>query len=150
MCKHTFVVMMLLLLCQTGNAQNSSAKDADKDSDGKVTVKEFAEYAEAKLQGADEDQVKAFAKKVDADNDGEISDAEFAKRMDVLQEVMNDEADADDEGEAKDAEKETGPHVVGDKASDFELEGIEKKIKLSDVVAKSGKPVVVVFSRANW
>ena len=148
MFKHSFVVMILLLLCQTGNAQNSSAKDADKDSDGKVTVKEFAEYAGAKLQGADEDQLKAFSKKVDADGDGEISDAEFAKRMDVLQEVMNAEADADDE--AKDAEEETGPHVVGDKASDFELEGIEKKIKLSDVVAKSGKPVVVVFSRANW
>ena len=42
-------------------------------------------------------------------------------------------------------------HVVGDKASDFDLEGIGKKnVKLSSYLGDKGKNVVVVFSRANW
>ena len=39
---------------------------------------------------------------------------------------------------------------VGDKAADFELQSMGKKIKLSDYYGKDGKNAVVVFSRANW
>ena len=147
MFKHMFAVLAVLLLCQSGMAQGPSVKAADKDADGKVTIKEFTEYAGTKLQGADKDQVEAFAKKVDANGDGEVTEKEFGNRMQALQSVMNDSDDAADEKESMEDSK---PHVVGDKASDFELQSIGKNIKLSDVVSKSGKPVVVVFSRANW
>lgn len=37
---------------------------------------------------------------------------------------------------------------VGDQAPDFEVESIESNIKLSDRYSK--KPVILLFSRANW
>ena len=40
--------------------------------------------------------------------------------------------------------------AVGDKAVDFEIQSIGKKIKLSDNFGEKGKPTVLVFSRANW
>ena len=137
MYRNLCLVLTVLLLCQTGNAQNAAMKNVDKDSDGKVSVKEFTEYAESRLQGFDE--MDAFVKKVDADGNGEISEAEFDSRREVLQSMMNGGGDSD-----------VKPHVVGDKASDFELQSVGKKIKLSDRFAGDGKPVVVVFSRANW
>lgn len=40
---------------------------------------------------------------------------------------------------------------VGDKAPDFELEGLDgKTVKLSSRFGENGKPVVLLFSRANW
>lgn len=46
------------------------------------------------------------------------------------------------------------PLQVGDKAPDFEIETFDgKTIKLSDRFAsgkKSGRPVVLLFSRAHW
>ena len=47
-------------------------------------------------------------------------------------------------------EKKSGPLVAGDNATDFELQSIGKKIRLSDNFGEEGNPVVVVFSRANW
>ena len=41
------------------------------------------------------------------------------------------------------------PVQVGDKAPDFELQTIDGKVKLSEFKTK-GKPVVLLFSRANW
>lgn len=46
--------------------------------------------------------------------------------------------------------KASGPLKVGDSAVDFELQSLDKKIKLSDYYGKDGKNAVVVFSRANW
>ncbi len=43
------------------------------------------------------------------------------------------------------------PLAVGDKAIDFELETFDNKtVKLSDRFGKNGKPVILLFSRANW
>lgn len=40
---------------------------------------------------------------------------------------------------------------VGDKAPDFELEGLgDEKIKLSERFGEKGRPVILLFSRANW
>ena len=148
MSRHLIAVLTMLLLCQTGMAQNPSVKSADKDSDGKVTVSEFTNYAKTKLPDLDDDELDSFVKNVDADSDGEVTEKEFGNRMQALRKVMqeSEQAKAGDEM----SEDEAKPHVVGDKASDFELQSIGKKIKLSDVVSKSGKPTVVVFSRANW
>ena len=132
--------MSTVLMTQVAVAQESALKNADGDSDGKVTVAEFEKYAGTKLQGID---LKDFAAKVDADGNGEVSAAEFEGRSGVLQ-TMTPMAE---EGQKEDA-KSDQPHKVGDKASDFELEGLDgKKVKLS---ASAGKPRVVVFSRANW
>ena len=48
------------------------------------------------------------------------------------------------------SDKKEAAHAVGDKATDFELQGIGKKVKLSENFGDKGNPVVVVFSRANW
>lgn len=131
-------------------AQESTLATADNDSDGKVTVKEFAEYAGQRLQGFN--QLDAFAKKVDADGDGEISESEFNKRMEILRGMMNSgqQQDAESKEGSEKKSEDSGPHKVGDKASDFNLQSIGKKVKLSDNFGENGKPVVVVFSRANW
>ena len=51
---------------------------------------------------------------------------------------------------AQSDKKEIKPIKEGEAAVDFELQSIGKKIKLSDNFGENGKPVVVVFSRANW
>ena len=141
--KSSFLMSTLLvvLVASSALAQESGFSSIDKDEDGKVTTSEFKSYAETRLRGFD--RMDDFLKRVDADSNGEISKDEFAKRRDLL-ETMATEAPKPD-GDAK--KREAGPHVVGDMASDFELQSIGKKIKLSD---NKGKPVVVVFSRANW
>ena len=64
--------------------------------------------------------------------------------------VVGEEKPKADMAEDVAAEEAAGPHKVGDKASDFELQSIGKTIQLSDNFADGGKPVIVVFSRANW
>lgn len=138
-------IQAIVLLAFASVASVSNAQDmatADGNGDGKVTVKEFAKYAGEKLSGFD--QIDAFAKKVDADGNGEISEAEFADRQTALRAMVS--GAADDQGSA---EKSDGPHKVGDKASDFELQGLDEMVKLSSKVG-SGKSAVVVFSRAHW
>ena len=93
--------------------QQATLKSVDADSDGKVTVKEFSDYAGARIRGFD--QLDAFAKKVDADGDGIITEEEFGKRREVLRSMAQPQADA---------KKDTAAHKVGDKASDFELQSI--------------------------
>ncbi len=137
------LLMSSVLMTQVAVAQESALESADGNSDGKVTVAEFTEYAGAKLQGFD--RLEDFATKVDADGNGEISAEEFEARVTVLR-GMASEPQAEKKEDA--AAKSNEPHKVGDKASDFELEGLDgKMVKLSD---SAGKPRVVVFSRANW
>lgn len=133
------VALGLLLATNVAYGQQASLKSVDADSDGKVTVKEFSDYAGSRVRGFD--QVDAFAKKVDADGDGVISEEEFGKRREMLRSMVQPQ-----EG----AEKKAAAHKVGDMASDFELQSIGKTIKLSDNFGEKGNPVVVVFSRANW
>lgn len=138
------LLMSTVLMTQIAVAQESALENADGNSDGKVTVAEFAKYAGTRLQGFD--QLDTFAAKVDADGNGEISSKEFEARREVLQNMASEpQATQEEEGSNS---KSNEPHKVGDKASDFELEGLDgKKVKLS---ASAGKPRVVVFSRANW
>ena len=136
--------MSSVLITQIAFAQDSSLTNADANSDGKVTVAEFSKYAGTKMQGFD--QLEMFASKVDADGNGEISEKEFEARRDVLQNMAS-EPQAEEGSDSKNTE----PHKVGDKASDFELQGLDgEKVKLSKNFGSGGKPVVVVFSRANW
>ena len=136
----------MLLICQSSIAQEPTLDSVDSNSDGKVTVEEFKEYAEGKLRGFD--KVDEFAGAVDADGNGEISETEFGNRRDVLQAVAS-AAQETEQAEEKEV-KDDGPLKVGDTATDFELQSIGKKIKLSDRFGEEGMPVVVVFSRANW
>jgi len=129
---------VVLLLCQSSIAQESTFKTIDSNSDGKVTVEEFKSYASGKLKGFD--QMDQFAGKVDADGNGEISKAEFETRKEVYQAMSA----AGEEAE------ETGALVAGDTAADFELQTIDGTVRLSDHFGEDGKPVVVVFSRASW
>ncbi|GEM_PF-1948137 len=40
---------------------------------------------------------------------------------------------------------------VGDQAPDFDIESLDgKRIKLSERFGKDGRPVILLFSRANW
>ena len=137
-----FFCAAALLICQSGVAQESSLKSADTNSDGKLTVEEFKEYAEKRLQGFD--KVDEFVGAVDADGNGEISETEFGKRRDTYLAMRSTQEEAGEKA------SEEGPLAVGDKATDFELQSIGEKIKLSDRFGDEGKPVVVVFSRANW
>lgn len=143
---------MVLLVSSISLAQETTLSSVDSDGDGKVTTEEFKNYAKTPLRGFD--RLDDFVKKVDADGNGEISEAEFANRRTVLGTMANGQAETQ-EGDDKKADKEmaeeaTGPHKVGDKASDFELQSIDKTIRLSDNFGDDGKPVIVVFSRANW
>ena len=142
------VAVGLLLAANVAIGQDTALKSVDADSDGKISVKEFSEYAGTKISGFD--QLDEFAKKVDADGDGFISQDEFSKRQTVLQSMGTPQAGAKKAEDAKEMAADTGPHKVGDKASDFELQSIGKTIKLSDNFGEKGTPVVVVFSRANW
>ena len=92
-----------------------------------------------------------------AGSKGKITENGSSNRMTAPQEkemVVGEEkpkADmAEDVAAEEAAEEAAGPHKVGDKASDFELQSIGKTIQLSDNFADGGKPVIVVFSRANW
>lgn len=45
----------------------------------------------------------------------------------------------------------TKPVAVGDSAPDFELQGLsEKPVRLADRFGEKGRPVILLFSRANW
>ncbi len=145
--------LMVLLVSSISLAQETALSSVDSDGDGKVTTKEFKSYAETRLR--DFDRLDDFVKKVDADGNGEISEGEFANRRTVLAAMANSAAEPQEGDDKKAADKEmaeeaTGPHKVGDKASDFELQSIGKTIRLSDNFGDDGKPVIVVFSRANW
>ena len=137
---------VVLLICQSSVAQDAALDSVDSNTDGKVTLEEFKSYAQGRLQGFD--KIDQFAGAVDADGNGEISEKEFGNRMQVLQEMANGSQEAEEKAEEE--TKDDGPLKVGDKATDFELQSIDKKIKLSDRFGEDGKPVVVVFSRANW
>ena len=140
-------ILAIMLIASIAAAQESTLDTADQNGDGKVTTKEFRTYASARLQGFA--QLDAFVSKVDADSNGEISASEFEGRMDVLQKMGANSTDSSDQGSGSTAKSNEGPHKVGDKATDFELQGIGKKIKLSEALSK-GNSAVVVFSRANW
>lgn len=58
-------------------------------------------------------------------------------------------ADAQDKT-SKEKQSATAPLAVGDKATDFDLQTIDGKVKLSSFSGENGKPVVLLFSRANW
>ncbi len=139
--KNLMVCLALVIGGQALVAQQSSLASADGNSDGTVTVEEFAAYAKTRLRDGDNEMVDKFASKVDADGNGEISDSEFAGRMEVFQAMSEMQEEADDNDE---------PLKVGDEAADFELKTIDGTIKLSDNFGDDGNPVVVVFSRANW
>ena len=92
--RNLFLLLLSLLLAPTVcQGQDSGFDGIDTDSDGKVSKKEFKEYAETRLP--DFDQLDKFADRVDADKDGSISEDEFEDRMDVLdelsQEMLKDE-----------------------------------------------------------
>lgn len=129
---------VVFLACQTSVAQESALKRLDKNSDGKISAKEFKGHVKKRFP--DFEKADEFASAVDSNSDGEISEAEFQKRKAIY-------ASLKDENEVA---EETGAHVVGDTASDFELQSIGETIRLSDRFGEDGKPVVVVFSRANW
>ena len=93
-----FALLMMTSLLTCGlQAQESTLETADGNSDGKVTVAEFIDYASERLQGAGEEVLEAFAKRVDADGNGEIDEDEFAGRHVVLEAMANGEAEEDDE-----------------------------------------------------
>ena len=71
--------------------QQSDLSNADGDSDGTVTVKEFQDYAASRLPGFE--RLEAFAKKVDENGDGKISSDEFAGRMQILQRMNEPDDD---------------------------------------------------------
>ena len=133
-----YACSIVLLLCQSGIAQEPTLKSVDSNSDGKVTVAEFKAYAGQVIRGFD--KMDDFIAKVDADGNGEISETEFAKRREIFGSMTSG-----DQEKAKE-----GPLVAGDMATDFELQGIDGKVKLFERFGDDGKPVVVVFSRANW
>ena len=133
--------LAVALIANVAAAQEMPA-DIDANSDGTVTVQEFTTYAKAHLP--DNMPVEKFAKMVDADSDGKITQTEFDGRRTILQNMMSESQPAAQEGE-----EATEALKAGDKAADFELEGLNTTVKLSDSLAK-GKTVVVVFSRANW
>ena len=83
--------------------QDSGFDGLDTDSDGKVTKKEFQEYAKGKLP--DFDLVEKFADRVDADKDGKISEDEFDDRMQALQALNQEMLDGD--GKKEMSEEET-------------------------------------------
>jgi len=108
------VAVGLLLMANVAIGQETELKSVDANSDGKVSVQEFSDYAGTRLSGFD--QLDAFAKKVDADGDGVITQEEFGIRMEVLQTMLQPQ-----KGKEQAEAVNTAPHKVGDKASDFEL-----------------------------
>lgn len=133
-CKMKTNLLSLILTVSMASivmAQGADLESLDSDSDGKVTVAEFKEYAEGKLQNFD--QLDEFAKKVDADGDGEISEDEFAGRMAVLQNMPR-EAEEKEEEEDKDAENKKAK-LDKDVAEAFEK--LKKAITKSDFEAAS-------------
>lgn len=129
-------IILTISMASLAMSQESDLESIDSDSDGKVTVKEFKEYAEGRLPGFG--QLDAFVEKVDADSDGEISEDEFEGRMGVLQalaraggsEQNRDEKDEDD----KDA-KNKKPKLDKDVAEAFEK--LKKAISKADFKAAS-------------
>ena len=101
-----FLIAISLFLAPTFClGQDSGFDGLDTDSDGKVTKKEFQEYAEGKLP--DTDQLDKFADMVDADKDGEISEDEFDGRMEKLQSLNQTPDDSDKEEKKEKTEEET-------------------------------------------
>ena len=84
--------------------RNQDFDGLDTDSDGKVTKKEFQEYAKGRLP--DFDQLKKFADRVDADKDGTISEDEFDGRMEALQ-ALSQEMQNGGDTKKKKTKKET-------------------------------------------
>lgn len=107
-------------------AQDSGVDALDTDSDGKVTKKEFKEYAKSRLP--DFDQLDKFADRVDADKDGAISEDEFEGRMDALNALQLEMLDGGDK--KKEMTKE-------------ELEMVDKATKAYNATAK-------LVSKGDW
>ena len=64
--------------------------------------------------------------------------------------IAQEKTEVQNKTEKQDQEKPK-PVAVGEKAPDFELETFDDKtVKLSDRFGEKGKPVVLLFSRANW
>ena len=77
----------------------------------------------------------------------------LAARSLVLMLAIASFATAQDEKKNSSDKKreETNGLKVGDKAPDFEVETFdEKTVTLSERFGKDGKPVILLFSRANW
>ena len=106
--------------------QNSGFDDLDTDSDGKVTKKEFQEYAKGRLP--DFDELEKFADRVDADKDGAISEDEFDDRMDALQALSQEMLNGDDAPKKKTKE---------------ELEMVDEATKAFNAMAK-------LVSQGDW
>ena len=102
-CRSLFFLALSLLLspafCQ---GQDSQFADLDTDSNGKVSKKEFDNYARPKLGAFDE--IDEFIDRVDADSDGVISEDEFDGRALVLR-TLNEEM-LDGEVKKKELSKE--------------------------------------------
>ena len=94
-------------------AQDTELADVDANDDGKVTVAEFKEYAETRLQ--DFEKMDAFVKAVDADSNGEVSEKEFGNRMSVLQKMMRGGAEPKQD-EKKDSESNAKASNTGAEA----------------------------------
>ena len=89
-----FIALSFCLAPTFCHGQDSGFDGLDTDSDGKVTKKEFQEYAKGRLP--DFDQLEKFADRVDADKDGNITEDEFEDRMEALQALSQEMADGDD------------------------------------------------------
>ena len=106
--------------------QDSGLDDLDTDSDGKVTKKEFQEYAKGKLQGFD--QIEKFADRVDADKDGAISEDEFEDRMEALQALNQEMLNG------------------GDKKKEMSKE----ELKMVDEATKAYGEMAKLISKGDW
>jgi cytochrome oxidase Cu insertion factor (SCO1/SenC/PrrC family) len=82
-----------------------------------------------------------------------MMNTKLAARSLVLMLAIASFATAQDEKKNSSDKKgeETNGLKVGDKAPDFEVETFdEKTVTLSERFGKDGKPVILLFSRANW
>jgi len=120
---------LLVAMAVSAQAQDSDLESIDENSDGKVTVAEFKEYAENRLP-PDFELLDEFAKKVDADGNGEISEDEFSKRMNALQSMPLKAAPGDDENEKKD--KSSDKKKKTDKSAAEAYKKLSKHVEKSD------------------
>ena len=122
-----FLLALSFLLAPTFClGQDSGFDGLDTDSDGKVTKKEFLEYAKTRL--ANFDQLDKFADRVDADKNGEISEDEFDGRMGVLQ-ALNQEML---------------------KAGDKKKELSKDELKMIDEATKAYNEMGKLISKGDW
>ena len=133
----TLIASLVLLVAMTASAQaqDTDLESIDENSDGKVTVAEFKEYAESRFP-PDFDRLDEFAKKVDADGNGEISEDEFADRMDVLQNMP--------------LEAESGDAESGDAEEEKKEKSSDKKKKTDKTVVEAYEKLSKQVEKADW